>query len=203
MNISEEQKRWLVVGVSLYKVLAPNLRKFVEKGIQAHYTNLDGKYNLKTLTYATASSFPDLKDLKYGNINNNVSTYGKKEKDKKKYNHNINDAVDLAKLYLPEYLACFSGFDDSLDLSAMLRLLGFSKPPLFTSTSPVVSIQTAADDVREHVRNKWGHCNLKEWTQASYDDCFVRLETLVGSLGLVSVEENQVKGELKDWQSKG
>ena len=203
MTISEEQKRWLVVGVSLYKVLAPKLREFVEKGIQDHYTALDGKYNLKTLTYATANSCADLKDLKYGNINNNVSTHGKKEKDKKKYNHNINDAVDLAKLYLPEYLACFSGFDDSLDLSAMLRLLGFSKPPIFPSPSPLVPIQAAADDVKDHVRNKWGHCNLKDWTQAFYDDCFVRLETLVGSLGLGSVEEKEVKEELKDWQSKG
>ena len=79
----------------------------MEKGIQDHYTTLDGKYNLKTLTYATANSCADLKDLKYGNINNNVSTHGK---NKKKYNYNINDAVDLAKLYL----ACFSGFDDSL-----------------------------------------------------------------------------------------
>ena len=203
MAVSEEQKRWLVVGVLLYKVLAPKLREFVEKGIQGHYTALDNKYNLKTLTHATASYHADLKNLKYGNINNNVSTHGKKERDKKKYNHNINDAVQLTKLYLPDYLACFSGFDDSLDLSAMLRLLGFSKPPIFPSPSPLVSIQAAADDVRDHVRNRWGHCNLKDWTQAFYDDCFVRLEILVGSLGLGSVEEKQVKEELKDWQSKG
>ena len=78
MTISEEQKQWLVVGESLYKVLAPKLREFVEKGIQDHYTTLDGK------------------DLKYGNINNSVSTHGK---NKKKYNYNINGAVDLAKLY--------------------------------------------------------------------------------------------------------
>ena len=227
MAVSDEEKRWIVVGICLEKVLPPTLRKCVKDGLDNHYTTLDKKYKLKTLTHGqcvctckTKCKPPtckpvhghcvctpptckptckpeDLLYLKYENIHNNA-THGQKKKEKLKYNYNINNAVDLAKLYLPEYLTCFNGFDDSLDMSAMLRLLG--KPSIFHS----MTIQAAADDVRDNVRNKWGHCKLKtEWTQAFYDDYFVKLEILVRSLGLGSAEEKQLNDELKDWQTKG
>ena len=63
--------------------------------------------------------------------------------------------------------------------------------------------QTSADDVRENVRNKWGHVDVTEWTDALFNDCFDKLKTLVRSLGLTAVVENTTLDQLDAWQTKG
>lgn len=140
-------------------------------------------------------SDPNLRRLKFQNINNNSQMHGT---NKRHYNYNICSSLDLAKLYLPDYLAKFSAFDESLDMTAILRLLGFANywpAPIFSSL-----IQTSADDVRENVRNNWGHFDVTEWTEAFFNDCFAKLEALVKSLGLAS---GMMITQLKDWQTKG
>ena len=64
-------------------------------------------------------------------------------------------------------------------------------------------IQASADDVRENIRNKWGHVDVTEWTDALFDDCFDKLKALVRSLGLTTVVENNTLDQLADWQTKG
>ena len=211
MMISDEEKRWLVVGIAMNKVAAPVLRDFIKQGMDTHYTNLDvycsglvTPCTLKTLTYHQVSTDPCFKHLKFQNVNNNLQLHGMKKKDLHKYNYNINSSVDLAKLFLPDYLAEFSGFDESLDMSAILRLLGFSNPaPIFYSPNPLISIQLSADDVRENVRNTWGHCNVTDWTEAFFSDCFSKLKTLVRSLGLTTSMEKMASDQLSDWETKG
>ena len=200
--ISDEVKRWLVVGVASVKVAA-FLCDTIQKGMKRHYAYLDTHYKslsppceLSTLTFSQASKDPTLKCLKFENINDNSQMYGKV---KKNYNCNVSSAVELAKLYLPDYLAKFSAFDESLDLSSILRLLGCSKPaPIFPS-----SVQMTADDVREHCRNKWAHPNLSEWTEDFFNDCFSKLEDLLRSVGLSSIEEKSALDQLLEWQTKG
>ena len=121
-------------------------------------------------------------------------------KNKSLYTYNINSSVDLAKLYLPDYLAQFSAFDDSLDMTAILRFLGFNYMPAVIF-SPLT--QTSADDVRESVRNKWGHFDISEWSEAFFNDCFDKLETLVKSMGLTAGVEKSTLDQLNDWQTKG
>ena len=125
--VSDEEKRWIVVGIAMNKVAAPVLRDVVKKGMDTNYANLDRHcqllhppYNLKTLTRGVVQADPILKNLKFQNINNNHLVH-----DVRNYNFKINSSVDLAKLYLPDYLAQFSAFDESLDMTAILRLLGF------------------------------------------------------------------------------
>ena len=211
MMVCDEEKRWLVVGIAMNKVAAPVLRDFIKQGMNTHYTNMDvycsslaTPCTLKTLTYHQVSTDPCFEHLKFQNINNNLQLYGMKKKDLHKYNYNINSSVDLAKLFLPDHLAEFSDFDDSLDMSAILCLLGFNKPaPIFHSSDPLISIQMLADDVRENVRNTWGHCNVTDWTEVFFNDCFSKLETLMRSLGLTSVTEKMALDQLSDWETKG
>ena len=127
MMVSDEEKRWIVVGIAMNKVAAPVLRDSVKRGMAANYVNLDRHCQLlhppctlKTLTHGVVRADPILKNLKFQNINNNHLVHGVCN-----YNFNINSSLDLAKLYLPGHLAQFSGFDDSLDMTAILHLLGF------------------------------------------------------------------------------
>ncbi len=205
--VSDEEKRWLVVGIAMNKVAAPVLRDFVRQQMDTHYANntychgLTAPCTLNTLTYHHVIADPNLRRLKFQNINNNLHNHGNR---KNLYNYNINSSVDLAKLFLPDYLADFSAFDESLDMSAILRLLGFNNPaPIFHSPNPLISIQTSADDVRGNVRNKWGHCNVTDWTEVLFNDCFSKLETLMRSLGLTGGVEKTALDQLSDWQTKG
>ena len=206
--VSDEEKRWLVVGIALNKVAAPVLRDYIKLGMDTQYANLDiycssltTPCTLKTLTYHHVSTTAAFKHLKFQNVNNNLHLHSKH---KNLYNYNINSSVDLAKLFLPDYLAEFSAFDESLDMSAILRLLGFKNPaPIFSSPNPLISIQLSADDVRENVRNKWGHCNVTDWTEVLFKHCFSKLETLVRSLGLTSGVEKTALDQLSDWKTKG
>ena len=209
MMVSDEEKRWLVVGIAMNKVAALVLRDYIKQGMDTCYANLDvycsglsTPCTLKTLTYLQVNIDPSFKHLKFQNVNNNLHLHGIKRRNL--YNYSVNSSVDLAKLFLPDYLAQFSAFDESLDISAILRLLGFNKPaPIFPSPNPLISIQVSAEDVRENVRNKWGHCNFTDWTALFYNDCFSKLETLVRSLALTGGIEKTTLDQLSDWKTKG
>ena len=205
MMVSDEEKRWIVVGIAMNKVAAPVLRDAVKQGIDTNYTDLDRHCQhlsppctLKTLNHGLVLVDPIFAGLKFQNINNNGNLYGKHYGS---YNFNISDSVDLAKLCLPGYLAQFSAFDESQDMTAILRLLGFKSYKPATVFSP--HIQASADDVRENVRNKWGHVDLTEWTDALFNDCFDKLKALVRSLGLTACEEKTTLDQMDDWQTKG
>ena len=205
MMVSDEEKRWIVVGIAMNKVAAPVLRDAVKQGMDTNYANLDRHCHLlhppctlKTLTHGVVRADPILKNLKFQNINNNHLVHGVCN-----YNFNINSSLDLAKLYLPGYLAQFSGFDDSLDMTAILRLLEFRNYMQLPAAVFSPHIQASADDVRENVRNKWGHVDVTVWTDALFNDCFDKLKTLVRSLGLTAVVEKNTLNQLADWQTKG
>jgi len=202
MSLSEEQKRWLVVGIVLHKTVAPVLRLFVEQEVTKLYSHYDSALNLKTLQLMQVSAHPDLKSSSFRNINNNHLVPNKKN-----YNYHIYSPLDLAKLYLAPKLAKFiSGFDESLDPCAMLVLLG-SKASILTkvhhaSPSHYALIQRLADDVRENVRNEWGHCDSTKWTETFFSDCFDKLKKLISNLGLTDGGKTTLD-ELDEYKSKG
>ena len=200
-TLPDNEKRWLVVAVALVDVVAPVLRDFIVKEMPTHYSTLDGSpHKLSTLTHAQVKSDPDWKKLipNFETINNNHLVAPGVPNRKSLFSYKICNAVELAKLYLPKHLACFSAFDDSLDLTAMLNILGYSP-----SSGPIFPMKAEADDVRKNVRNKWGHCNLKEWDQGFYDDCFKKLGALVTSLKLANADEKKILDQLKEWKTKG
>ena len=218
MAVLSNDKRWLVTLVASNKVVVPVLQDIVKRGMDKLYATLDNylnglptPYSLETLTYAvvchlnkatTPSPASSLKDLSFGNINNNSSVHGK---NKKIYNYNVNSSVDLAKLYLPDYLAVFSAFDKSMDLNAALRLLGCNKYPIqiFVSSDPSHDIQSLADDVRENIRNRGSHFKESDWTQIFFDQCFDKLKALLQSLPLLPIEKKELLDQLSAWKTEG
>ena len=200
--VSDKEKRWIVVGIAVNKVAAPVFRDVIKARMDTHYDDLDKHLTpsctLKTLTYPYANTDPHLKTLKFQNINDNSVLHGS---DKKNYSFIINSSVDLAKIYLPNHLAMFSAFDESLDMTAILNLLGISyyqPKDIFSALT-----QTSADDVRRNVRNKWGHFDVSEWSDIFFNDCFAKLGALVRSLGLTAEKERKTLEDLYDWQTKG
>ena len=202
--LSEESKRWLGTMIATYKVCTPVLRSFVAQEIVKVYAHYEKTYNLKTLTSSQVNSpkaDPVVKLLKFRNINNNKMLHGNV---KNNYNCSVNSEIDFVKLFLPEYLAeKMTAFDESFDLSRVLRLLGVSHPtPLFTSPDPTNSIQAAADVVREEVRNKFSHFNPMNWTEQFFNKSFTKLEVLIKSLGL-SDGEKATLDQLADCKAEG
>ena len=216
MDFLGNDKRWLVTLVTSNKVVAPVLQDVVKQGMDKLYATLDDYLNglptpcsLQTLTYAdvchlaaTPSPASSLKDLNFGNINNNSGVYGRT---KIAHNYNVNSPVDLAKLYLPDYLAVFSAFDKSMDLNAALRLLGCRKYPIqiFVSSDPLHDIQSLADDVRVNVRNRGSVFEESDWTQIFFDQCFDKLEALLQYLPLLAVKKKELLDQLSAWKTEG
>lgn len=205
----------LCVLFCLNKVAAPMCQDFLKQGMDNHYTSLDGQLkaltppcSLSTLTYSiltSSTSDPRLKTitrpLKFENINGNFDLH---RGDKKMYNYKVSDSVDLAKLYLPNYLSKFSAFDMSLDMSAILRLLGEkSLASVLRSSNPFICIQPIADDVRDNVRNRIAHFDPCIWTEAFFEECFDKMEDLVKSIVLPDALEKAKLDELSTWKKEG
>ena len=218
MDVLSNDKRWIVTLITSNKVVAPALREIIQKGMDKLYTILDNLLNglprlcsLKTLTYedvshlvATPSTASWLKGLHFKNINNNSDVKG--ENKKTRYNYNVNSSVDLAKLYLPDYLAEFSAFDKSMDLSASLRLLGCRKYPeqIFVSSDPSHNIQELADDVKKNVRDPGAHFKENDWTPIFLDQCFDKLKALLQCLPLLPDEKKkELSDQLSTWKTEG
>ena len=216
MNVLSTEKRWLVTLVAANNVVAPVLRNIVKQGMDKLYAYLDNYLNglptpcsLQTLTYdavyqsaSTPSLAPLLKGLKFANINNNSDVKG--DSKKSCYNYNVNSSVDLAKLYLPGFLAVFSAFDKSMDLCASLKLLGCRMYPIqiFESSDPLHDIQPLADDVRENVRNPASRFEERNWTQIFFDRCFDKLKALLQYLPLLP-DKKEILDQLSAWKTEG
>lgn len=190
----DEEKRWLVVGICLNKVLTPVLRKVIEEEIPQLYDGLiQPPTNIHSQTFASHQEClsPSTLRLNYININNNKTQGSSKHL----YDYSVKDDVSLAKLFVKG--ASFTAFDESLDLSAVLSILCGS--PNFV----YYGIHLIASDVRAKVRNEWGHCLFTVWTEAYYDECFQLMEDLIKALKLPVLSEAKVLEDLKEWKKRG
>jgi len=194
--VTDNQKRWLVFGIALNKILVTQIRFFAEREVQREYGNLQTSHNIHTQsTSGRLKNWPTF--LKYENINGN-DVFPRLPGGR--FNYSLFDCrvtshVDFAKLYVENHMAKFNAFDEHCDASAVLTLLG--KVPVF---SPAV--QSAANDVRQ-ARNSWAHCVFSEWDPVNYQHSFNKMETLVKALALPPIIERNLLGEMKDWESKG
>ena len=186
------------MGIALSKILVPQIRPFVEQEVDKEYNNLKTSHNIHAQsTPGRLLRWPARKFLKYENINGN-SRHPKLPGGK--YNISLFDCrvlshIDFAKLYVENFMAKFSAFDNQCDASAVLTLL--SGVPVFST-----AVQAAASDVR-NVRNDWAHCVFSEWDPVKFQQSFVEMEHLVRVLALPSVDEAKILEELKYWETKG
>ena len=194
--MTDNQKRWLVFGIALSKILIPHVRPLVEQEVIKVYNTLKTSHSIDTQS-ATSRLEKWAKWLKYENINGNngVTRLRGGKYDYCNFNCQVLTYTDFAKLYLESYMVHFNAFDDYLDASAVLLLLG--GVPVFPGT-----VQAAANSVRNE-RNDWAHCVFSNWNEAKFQHSFAEMEDLVKAMGLPSSEEGKIIGELKDWQNKG
>ena len=195
--ITDEQRRWVVIGICLNKLLTPVLRTVLGKQIPAWYNNLcHPPTNIAKQVYGTQVKklLPSTVKLNYGNINKNYdnhkSTYGA-------YDYDVKDPESLAKLFVQPFMAKFTGFDQTMDLSAALTLIAETDP--FHSSGAAAQ----ANIVRSMVRNEWAHCDFSHWSELNYRTCIQHIELLVKKLNLSSADEKDFVNELNNWKDKG
>ena len=105
-SLGENEKRWLVVGICLNKLLLPALRKWVEQEMQKHYTALKTSHKINSQTHGAHLKKDGRQQLNYGSINNNCTTHKKKIH---LYDYSVKSSVELGKLYLEPHMAYFTG----------------------------------------------------------------------------------------------
>ena len=106
-NLDDKQKRWVVIGITLNRLLLPVLREFAGKELARHYTSLKSSSGIDTQVYPSHMKKDGSFDLNYGNINNNNG--GRIKKKVHLYDYKVASAEDLAKLYLQPHMAKFIG----------------------------------------------------------------------------------------------
>ena len=190
---SEEQRRWLVVGIALHHVLTPCLREKIKNEMTPFYQHVVRNFGFDKQTFATHKKTipPSIKNLNYGSINNNAATH----RHPRHYDYCVKDELSLAKLFMKPFKAQFNAFDHSFHSSAALTVL--------CGALPFTSVKRLAEDVRSQVRNEWAHCNFTAWTEGHYDTCFDLMEALVTNLRFASSDEAKILDELKFWRKEG
>ena len=103
-NLEDNQKRWVVIRITLNRLLLPVLRDFAGQELAKHYTSLKSSSGIDTQIYHTHMRKDGSFDLNYGSINNNWGI-----RDRKVYDYEVASAEDLAKLYLQPHMAKFTG----------------------------------------------------------------------------------------------
>ena len=192
LGSSQEQRRWLVVGIALHHVLTPCLRDKIKAEMTPLYQQLVRHFRLDKQTYPKfLKNIPrSTVNLNYESINNNDTA-----KHRSHYDYCVKDEVSLVKLFMKPFMAQFNAFDSSFDSSAVLAVL--------CGALSFASVQLIAEDVRLKVRNEWAHCDFTAWTEAHYDTCFDLMEDLVKNLRITTSDEARVLDELRLWRTQG
>ncbi|XP_028392643.1 uncharacterized protein LOC114517183 [Dendronephthya gigantea] len=192
-TITDEERRWVVIGVCLTKVFTPALRNVLATEIPKWHqvlcqppTDIDkqvyGRYK-KQLSPSTIN-------LNYKNINNNNV-----HKSPRLYDYAVKDPLSLAKLFVQPFMSKFTGFDETMDTSAILSVI--------CEAAPFTAAAADAKTVRSDIRNEWAHCNFANWTEAKFNAAFLCMETLLKNVNLPPEEEQQMCDDLNSWKDKG
>ncbi|CAC5423711.1 unnamed protein product [Mytilus coruscus] len=203
-DLDEEKKRWLIVGICLHSIISPLLRKYVDPIVSNLYNSLVSSHSIDTQScngYLKKYPATNKYFLSYESINNNRSVpktkkYNKWMNDYQKYDFKVTSHVNLSKLFLQPHMALYSAIDESCDSSALLGMV------INISSFPP-AVQTDAEKIKSDIRNDWAHCVFKDWNAAKYIDSFNSMGQLVKNLGMSSIEEHRILGELNTWATNG
>ena len=194
-SITNEEKRWVVIGICLAKVLTPVLRNILATEIAIWYqllcqppTEID-KQVFVGHKYKK-SLHPSILKLNYKNINNNDAL-----RLPSAFDYAVRDPLSLAKLFLKPSMCKFTGFDQTMDISAVLSVI--------CEAAPFAGAAAHANTVRSDVRNEWAHCNFANWTEAKYMSAFQSMENLLHNVSLSAEKKQNVCDELNSWKDNG
>ena len=193
-SVSNEQRRWVVIGVCLTKVLTPALRNVLATEMPKWHqalcqppTEIDEQVYGRHKTQLNPSTL----DLNYENINNNhVIEFPHS------FDYSVKDPLSLSKLFVQPFMCKFTGFDQTMDISAVLSVICEAAP--FTAIAGKF-----AKKVRSLIRNEWAHCNFTKWTDAKFRAAFQNMESLLKNVNLSPGDEKKLCDELRSWKDKG
>ena len=188
-NISDEEGRWVVIGICLNKV-TPALRKVLSTEIPKwHQTLIKPPIEIDKQTSGKYEKYlpPSTIKLNYNSINNNKST--------KLYDFAVKDPLSLAKLFVKPFMASFTGFDHTMDTSAVLSVICEAQPFVASGAAAL------AKKVRSDIRNEWAHCDLSHWTEPNFQTALSEIESLVKSVGLTTADEKIVLDNIDNWKN--
>ncbi|XP_070541956.1 uncharacterized protein [Ptychodera flava] len=197
LPLGDSEKRWLVVGICVNKIINPLLRKHVDSRLMTLYSTLKSVHQIDNQGYPRhQKKFPpkSRSTLNYENINSNVAL----KKNHAAFNYNVTSHVDFAKLFLLPHMAKFSAFDDTCDASALLGLICNIQGNCFD-----IHLKREAGILRSRIRNPWAHCNFSDWDELKYMESFQVMNSLIAHLNLPDNEEKNKRSELTDWEKKG
>ena len=191
-NISDDERRWVIIGICLNKVLTPKLREVLSNEIPKwyHQTLVQPPIEIDKQTpgkFLTSMRY----NLNYKSINNNV------RKSPKSYDYAVKDPVSLAKLFMLPSMASFTGFDHTMDTSAVLSVIGGSQ--LFDPSGAAA----LAEKIRSDIRNNWAHCDFFYWTEHNFQTALKDIESFIKTVGLTPSEEKIVLDDIDHWRDNG
>ena len=195
-SIPDEEKRWMVIGICLHKILTPALRKVLSNEMPKWYHTLINppiEISKQTSKIFAKKLPPSTIQLNYGSINDNNTIH----KSSKSYDYAVSDPLSLAKLFMKPSMASFTGFDHTMDASAVLSVMSEAQPFITTGTAVL------AKKVRSDIRNEWAHCDFSHWSQLNFQTAIQDMESLVKKTGLTPVEEQLVLYDLNIWMKNG
>ena len=194
-NITDEEGRWIIIGICLNKVLTPSLRKVLGIEIPKWYQTLvkpPVEIDKQTPGKFVKNLSPSSIKLNYDSINNNTA-----HKSVKMYDYAVKDPLSLAKLFVKPFMASFSGFDHTMDTSAVLSVMCEAKPLI------ACGADVLAKKVRSSVRNEWAHCDFSHWTELVFQTALNDIESLVKTVGLTKAEEQTFLDDIDNWRKNG
>ncbi|PFX27710.1 hypothetical protein AWC38_SpisGene7593 [Stylophora pistillata] len=118
--LKADEKRWLVVGICLSKVLTPAVRKIIKQEMHQLYQNmvlLPTRIHSQTSSSYLRSLPPSTVRLNYVNINNNAT-----KSSHHSYDYCVQNELSLAKLFVKPFMSDFTGVDETLDSCALLSI---------------------------------------------------------------------------------
>ncbi len=96
---------------------------------------------------------------------------------------------------MKQFMASFTGFNQTMDTSAALSVVA-EAPPLHGASG-------IAKKIRSDVRNEFAHCDFSHWTDVNYQAALKDMESLIKSVNLTPVEEKETLKDLDGWKQKG
>ena len=192
-TISNEERRWVVIGLCLTKLLTPALRNVLATEMPKwHQVLCQPPTEIDKQVYGRhkIQLNPSILDLNYKNINNNHVI-----RTTRSFDYTVKDPLSLAKLFAQPFMSKFTGFDQTMDISAVLSVI--------CEAAPFTAAAAHAKAVRSDIRNEWAHCNFANWTEAKFKAAFQSMEALLKNVNLSPKDEQELCDELNGWRDKG
>jgi hypothetical protein len=192
-SISNDERRWVVIGVCLTKVLTPALRNVLATEIPKwHQILCQSPTEIDKQVYGRhkIQLNPSTLDLNYKSINNNNAC-----RSSRAFDYAIKDPLSLAKLFVQPFMSKFTGFDKTMDISTVLSVI--------CEAAPFVGAAAHAKTLRSDIENEWAHCNFANWTEAKFKAALQSMETLLKNVNLSPDDEQKLCDDLNSWKDKG